>query len=160
MIVVSDTTPLSELAKVGKIDLLRDVFGEIIIPQEVYNEATRGNHPAASAVQSITWISVRTVSDPQKIFDLQAETNLHLGETAAIVLAEELGVDQILLDDRKARLVAESRNLPVIGTIGTLLLAKDEGLISSIKEILDNLRAKGKRISPKLYQEVLTEAQE
>jgi len=49
MIVVSDTTPLSELAKVGKLDLLRDVFGEIIIPQEVYNEVTRGNHPAVSA---------------------------------------------------------------------------------------------------------------
>ncbi|MBC6479887.1 MAG: DUF3368 domain-containing protein [Hormoscilla sp. GM7CHS1pb] len=118
MIVVSDTTPLSELAKVGKLDLLRDVFGEIIIPQEVYNEVTRGEHPAVSAVQSITWKSVRTVSDPQKVFDLLAETNLYLGETAAIVLAEELGVNQLLLDDRKARLVAESRYLPVIGTIG------------------------------------------
>jgi len=85
---------------------------------------------------------VRTVSDPQKVFDLLAETNLHLGETAAIVLAEELGVDQLLLDDRKARLVAKSRNLPVIGTIGTLLLTKDEGLIPSIKEILDNLRSR------------------
>jgi len=61
MIVVSDTTPLSELAKVGKLDILRDVFGEIIIPQEVYNEVTRGNHPAVSEVESITWISVRTV---------------------------------------------------------------------------------------------------
>jgi len=72
MIVVSDTTPLSELAKVGKLYLLRDVFGEIIIPQEVYNEVTRGEreHPAVSAVKSITWISVRTVSDPQKVFDL------------------------------------------------------------------------------------------
>jgi len=138
MIVVSDTTPLSELAKVGKLYLLRDVFGEIIIPQEVYNEVTRGEHPAVSAVKSITWISVRTVSDPQKVFDLL----LRLGETAAIVLAEELGVNQLLLDDRKAKLVAESRNLPVIGTIGILLLAKDEGLITSIKEILDNLRSR------------------
>lgn len=113
-----------------------------------------------SAVQSITWISVRTVSDPQKILDLQAETNLHLGETAAIVLAEKLGVEQLLLDDRKARLVAESRNLPVIGMVGTLLIAKRQGLIDNVKEVLDALIAQEARISPKLYQQVLTKAQE
>ncbi|MBC6479620.1 MAG: DUF3368 domain-containing protein [Hormoscilla sp. GM7CHS1pb] len=94
------------------------------------------------------------------MLDLQAETKLHLGETAAIVLAEELGVNQILLDDRKARLVAESRNLPVIGTVGTLLIAKRRGLIDNVKEVLDALIAQEARISPRLYQEVLAEAQE
>ena len=62
--------------------------------------------------------AIVSVSDPQKVFDLLAETNLYLGETAAIVLAEELGVNQLLLDDRKASLVAECRYLPVIGTSG------------------------------------------
>ncbi len=55
-IVVSNTTPLSELAKVGKMELLRDVFGAIVIPQEVYHELTQGIHPAATQVRSATWI--------------------------------------------------------------------------------------------------------
>ncbi len=160
MIIVSDTTPLSELAKVGQLNLLRDVFGRVIIPEEVYNEVTTGTHPAVSGVQSATWIEVRSVSDTQKVSALQGATNLDLGECAAIILAEELDVDQLLIDDLAARRVALSRNLPVIGTIGTLLLAKDQGLVPSVKEVLDALIAQGKRISQQLYQETLLTAQE
>jgi predicted nucleic acid-binding protein len=60
----------------------------------------------------------------------------------------------------KARRVALSRNLPIIGTVGTLLLAKQLELISSVKEVLDALIVRGKRISPRLYQETLAAAQE
>ncbi len=160
MIIVSDTTPLSELAKVGQLNLLRDVFGRVIIPEEVYNEVTTGTHPAVSVVQSATWIEVRSVSDTQKVSALQGATNLDLGECAAIILAEELDVDQLLIDDLAARRVALSRNLPIIGTIGILLLAKDQGLIPSVKDVLDALIAQGKRISQRLYQESLAIAQE
>jgi predicted nucleic acid-binding protein len=160
VIIVSDTTPLSELAKVGQLNLLRDMFGQVIIPEEVYNEVTTGTHPAVSAVQSATWIEVRSVSDIHKVSALQDTTQLDLGECAAIILAEELGVDQLLIDDLAARRVALSRNLPIIGTIGTLLLAKDQGLIPSVKEVLDALIAQGKRISQRLYQEALAVAQE
>jgi hypothetical protein len=160
VIIVSDTTPLSELAKVGQLNLLRDVFGRVIIPEEVYNEVTTGTHPAVSVVQSATWIEVHSVSDTQKVSALQGATNLDLGECAAIVLAEELDVDQLLIDDLAARRVALSRNLPIIGTIGILLLAKDQGLIPSVKDVLDALIAQGKRISQRLYQESLAIAQE
>ena len=160
MIVIADTTPLSELAKVGQLNLLRDIFGEIIIPQQVYHEVSQGNHPAAGIIKRQSWISVRTVSDDRKISLLQVSTKLHLGESAAIILAEELAADWLLLDDRRARQVAESKCLPIIGTIGILLLAKDEGLIPSIKEIMDNLMAQGKRISSQLYREALAIAQE
>ncbi len=160
MIVVSDTTPLSELAKVGQLNLLRDIFGQVIIPEEVYNEVTTGTHPAVSAVQSATWIEVRSITNTENVPILQGATQLDLGECAAIILAEELGVDQLLIDDLAARRVALSRNLPVIGTIGTLLLAKDQGLIPSVKEVLDALITQGKRISQQLYQETLLTAQE
>ncbi|MBW4547853.1 MAG: DUF3368 domain-containing protein [Symplocastrum torsivum CPER-KK1] len=160
MIVVSDTTPLSELAKVGQLNLLRDIFGQVIIPEEVYNEVTTGTHPAVSAVQSATWIEVRSITNAENVPILQDGIQLDLGECAAIILAEELGVDQLLIDDLAARRVALSRNLPVIGTIGTLLLAKDQGLIPSVKEVLDALIAQGKRISQQLYQETLLAAQE
>ena len=160
MIVVSNTTPLSELAKVGQLNLLRDIFGNLIVPQEVYQEVTTGNHPAATIVPSLTWIEVYSIDNSQKIFDLQTSTGLDLGECATIVLAEELNASQVLIDDRTARLVAESRHLAVIGTVGILLLAKEQGIIPSIRPILDQLIANGKWISSNLYQEALQVAQE
>lgn len=160
MIVVSDTTPLSELSKVGQLVLLRDVFGEVIVPQEVYDEVTSGTHPAVAAVRSATWIEVRSVQDASQVVALRESTKIHVGEAAAIILAQELGAQQVLIDDLRARRVAKARLLRVTGTIGTLLLAKEQGLIAQVKPILDDLIALGKRISPQLYQDVLAIAQE
>ncbi len=103
MIVVSDTTPLSELAKVGRLRLLQDIFGRVIIPLEVYNEVTTGTHPAVTAVQSASWIEVQSVTDINKVLTLQTDTGLDLGECAAIVLAQELGANRLLIDERTAR---------------------------------------------------------
>jgi predicted nucleic acid-binding protein len=160
VIVVSDTTPLSELSKVGQLVLLRDVFREVIVPQEVYDEVTSGTHPAVAAVRSATWIEVRSVQDASQVVALRESTKIHVGEAAAIILAQELGAQQVLIDDLRARRVAKARLLPVTGTIGTLLLAKEQGLIAQVKPILDDLIALGKRISPQLYQDVLAIAQE
>lgn len=160
MIVISDTTPLSELAKVGQVELLQGVFGSLIVPHEVYDELTQGNHPAIVALQAVDWIEVRSVSDSQKVSTLRTQIQLGLGECGAIILAEELGADRLLLDDQEARREALSRNLPVIGTVGVLLLAKQLGLISGVRQILDDLIAQGTYISQQLYQYVLTQAQE
>jgi predicted nucleic acid-binding protein len=160
VIVVSNTTPLSELAKVGQMGLLGQVFGQVIIPQEVFDEVTTGTHPAVSEVNSSTWIQVRSISHPEQILTLQAETGLDVGECAAIVLAEELEADIVLIDEWAGRKVAQSRNLTVTGTAGTLLVAKKRGLISQVKPILDALMAQGMRISNSLYQQILAVAQE
>lgn len=160
MIVVSNTTPLSELAKVGKMYLLRDVFERIIIPVEVYDEVTTGNHPAVRQVQSANWIEVRLVSNPEAVVSLQMETGLDLGESAAIALAEELKAQRILIDELAGRVVAKTRNLSVTGTVGVLLIAKQQGLISKVQPILDELIVGGKRISLELYREVLAIANE
>ncbi|MHC5770855.1 MAG: DUF3368 domain-containing protein, partial [Nostoc sp.] len=88
MIVVSDTTPLSELSKVGRLDLLQAVFGRVIIPQQVYAELTTGDHPAVLAVKSALWLEVISISNNQLIEQLQLETDLDLGECSAIILAE------------------------------------------------------------------------
>ena len=160
MIVVSDTTPLSELAKAGQLNLLREVFGRVIIPEEVYREVTAGIHPGAVAVPKATWIEVRSVSDPQKVYEIQVARKLDLGECAAMILAEDLDADFLLMDDLSAREEALSRKLPIIGTIGILLLAKQRGLIPNVKEVLDALIAGGKRIGQKLYQQALISAGE
>lgn len=160
MIIVSNTTPLSELAKVGKLELLRELFGTIFISQEVYDEVIQGKHPATSSVPSAKWIEVVTLGSPIKALELQTAFKLDLGEAATIVLAEELKADRVLLDERLGRRVAQGRNLPVTGTIGLLLVAKNKGIIPEIKPILEDFLIKGKRISPYLYQEVLEMAGE
>nr|WP_174763867.1 DUF3368 domain-containing protein [Anabaena sp. UHCC 0253] len=141
-------------------NLLGDIFGKVIIPQEVYNEITTGTHPAVNAVKSADWITVLSIRNSQQVSILQSETNLDLGECAAIILAEELGADRVLIDEWAARKVAKSRHLPVTGTVGILLIAKHQGLIESVKPVLDELIAQGKRISQQLYQEVLDIAKE
>lgn len=160
MIIVSDTTPLSELAKVGKLNLLHDIYEKIIIPQEVYHEVTTGTHPAVNLVQLADWIEIQTISSSEKVSTLKTITNLGWGECAAMILAEELEADQLLIDDLEARRVALSRNLKITGTLGILLVAKQLGLITSVQEVLDALITKGKRINPRLYQEILSTAQE
>ena len=160
MIVVSDTTPFSELAKIDKMNLIRDIFGKVVIPEDVYRELTAGTHSAADAVPFASWIEVRSPANSQNVSALRSATKLGLGECAAMILAEELDANQVLIDDLDARRVAQSRNLPVIGTVGLLLIAKRRGLIDSVKEILDALIARDTRISPRLYQEVLAIAQE
>jgi predicted nucleic acid-binding protein len=77
-----------------------------------------------------------------------------------MILAEELEADQLLIDDLEARRVALSRNLKITGTLGILLVAKQLGLITSVQEVLAALITKGKRINTRLYQEVLSTAQE
>lgn len=160
MIIVADTTPLSELAKVGRLELLRDIFGIVIIPQEVYDEATVGNHPATTQVPLASWIEVQPICDVQRMEALQAQTDLDLGECAAIVLAQELKADQLLIDDLDARKLAKSRGLQLIGTVGILLLAKEDGLIASVKDVMDELIANGMWIAERFYVDVLAIAQE
>lgn len=114
----------------------------------------------AAAVQSASWIEVRTVSSSNKVLALHASSRLGLGECAALTLAEELGAHRLLIDDRAARREAEVRGLPFAGTITTLLVAKQRGIIASVKEVLDDLVAHGTRISKRLYRDTLTAARE
>jgi uncharacterized protein len=160
MIIVSDTTALSELSKIGKLDLLHGVFGRVIIPQEVYQEITTGNHPAVEAVKSVQWLEICPVNHHESIIKLELETGLDRGESSAIILAEELKADQLLLDEKAGRKVAIARGLPIIGLVGVILLAKEKGLINNVKGILDNLINQGTRISPKLYTYALMSAGE
>ena len=160
LIVVSDTTPLSELAKIGRLDLLHDVYGSVIIPQEVFNEATAWNHPAVSTITSAVWIHVRTVTNLRPVIALHTSTGLGLGECSAIFLAEELNATRLLIDDLAARREAKSRNLPVIGTVGVLLVAKNLGIIPVVKDVLDDLIANGARIGQQLYRNTLSIAGE
>jgi predicted nucleic acid-binding protein len=160
MIVVADTTPISELAKVGYLNLLYELFERVIIPQEVYSELTTGNHPAVEIVSTLSWLEVVQIRNPKQVKVLQSTSNLDLGEVAAMILAEELKADQLLIDERAARRVAKTRQLPIIGTVGILILAKQRGLIDRVQPILDGMIKNGTRIGERLYMQALILSQE
>ncbi|MDB9458771.1 DUF3368 domain-containing protein [Dolichospermum circinale CS-1225] len=160
MIIVSDTTPISELAKVDHLNLLPKLFGKVVIPQGVFDELQVGEHPAAKLVQNLSWLEVVTVDNQQLVRELQQSFKLDLGESEAIALAEEISASGLLIDERAARKVAMARKLPLIGTVGILLLAKRRGLLDSVKDVLDEMQEQGMRISDRLYVQVLTLAQE
>jgi len=160
VIVVSNTTAISELAKVGGVSLLQGVFGRVLIPEEVYAELISGNHPAAAIVPTADWIEVRSVSQRMHVTALREAAGLDLGEAAAIVLGQELNADWLVLDDRTARRAASARGIPHVGTIGILLRAKEQGLLTSVKMMLDSLIAQGTRIGNSLYKEALRAAGE
>jgi uncharacterized protein len=111
-------------------------------------------------VLQLSWLERRSIVEAARVQQLQTRFNLDLGESAAIVLAEELKADQLLVDERAARRVARVRQLPIIGTVGILVLAKQRGLLGEVKLVLDDLRVNGTRISDRLYAQALVLARE
>ena len=104
------------------------------------------------------WVEIRLASDiyRQKILELQIDR----GEASAIALAIELVDSVVILDDYKARKVAESLGIQIIGTIGIIIKAKRNGIIESIKPFLQKIRQTDFRISDELEMRALEESGE
>lgn len=156
MIVVSDTTILSNLFQVGRAELLPTLYGEVIIPEAVRDELARLD---SSLPVALPWLRVQAVSDTGAVLNLLAE--LDRGEAEAIVLAQELRADWVLMDERPGRRVAAQRHLRVTGTLGVLLEAKRSGLLDAIGPVIREIQQKaGTWYHPQLLSEVLREAHE
>ncbi len=148
MIVVSNSSPLIALAKIGKLYILRELFKEIIIPKAVWNEVVvKGKgKPGAEEVEKAEWIKVKEVRDKLSVEVLKGE--IEIGEAEAIILAKELNADLLIMDEKIPRIIAESIGLRVIGSLAILYIAKKRGLIKeNFDEIVKELRAKGIRFS-------------
>jgi uncharacterized protein len=160
VIVVSNSTPLIALSKISYLSLVQDLFGSITIPQAVYQEVVTQapTRPGAIEIRQASWIKTQVAQDQTKINYLLAD--LERGEAETLVLAEELSANWVLLDEAKARLVAEFLDLNYIGTVGLLLVAKRMGYIPAIRPLLDELIANRFFLSQKIYQSLLTEAGE
>jgi len=161
MIVVSDTSPLSNFMVVNRLHLLKELYGEIIIPEAVMRELLELEKRSIdlSFIKNSAWIKVLPVQDEKGIQALLKEVDL--GEAEAILLAKQLKADWLLMDETKGRRIAETEGLHIIGLLGTLLLAKKQGLLKEIKSILDEIISKAKlRVSKELYERVMTLAGE
>ncbi|MEN3330981.1 MAG: hypothetical protein V7641_346 [Blastocatellia bacterium] len=162
MITVSNSSPLISLSAIDLLDLLPALYKTIYITDAVYDEVViKGSGRAgAQRIASAAWISCHTLTDPQTAIGFRNQTKLQQGEAEAILLALELGATSIILDDAPARQVAFALSLVVTGTVGVLLAAKNNQLLSSVKRAMDDLMMAGAYIHPDLYSEVLRRAGE
>lgn len=165
MLVISDTSPITNLAAVGQLDLLRALYGQITIPEEVRDELVvggSGNNPGASEVLSEPWFVIARVDAQRRDQLAQAYPALDIGEVAALALQTvERSADLVLLDDKATRTAAATLNLAHVGVVGILLAAKSQSVIPLMRPILDDLRARaGFRLAETTYQDALQRAGE
>lgn len=147
MLIVSNSAPLISLSAIGKLSLLKTLWGKVYIPNGVYKEVVDfgEGRPGEQEVRNATWIESKEVNDRLAVELLIDEFDE--GESEAIVLAKELNADCVLIDERPACKKLFYLGLSKIGTLGILLLAKEEGLIEEIKKHIDELKSKGFRVS-------------
>jgi len=155
--VVGDSSTLIHLSAIGRLALLRELFGELTIPPAVWREVVeqgkgRAGVDDVEAARRAGWIHVETVSNELLLRSLRHE--LDDGEAQVIALAVESRADLVLLDESEARRVAELFDLQKTGVVGVLLRAKTEGTIPLLKPELDLLR-ESFWIDERLYRRVL-----
>lgn len=150
--VIVSTTPIISLLKIGKLEILKDLYGTIIIPNAVFREMEAGKRKLHyEDLKNFEWISIQKVTTSDIKHQLK---KLDDGEAEVLILAKELNADLVILDEAKGREYARKLNLNLTGTIGVLLKAKDKGIISSISELLEIMNEKGTWLSGRLIDSI------
>ena len=153
MIVVADASPLIAMARIRRLDLLRSVFGHLLVPDAVWREVVEAGEDKAGTIDvtAANWIERRAIVDSSLVNLLRHD--LGAGEAEAIVLAREARADFVLMDERLGRSAAHNLGLKVVGLVGVLIEARERGLITDANEIMDQLhRQAGFWISTELRQ--------
>jgi predicted nucleic acid-binding protein len=144
-VVISDTSCLIILSKIGSLNILQSLFGEVLITEEIENEfgETLPN-----------WITVKQVKFQQ--IEKLLELNVDEGEASAMALyLEQTEQSLLIIDERKGRIIAKDLGIKIIGTIGIILKATELGFIKNLSEIIEKLEQTDFRLSPKLKQQLL-----
>lgn len=161
MIIISDTSVISNLILIQRLDLLPALYGEIRIPQVVEAEILQleSFNVDISEFKNAGWVTIQNPTN--KALEQQLLTTLDPGESAAIALAHELSPTYLAIDEKAGRLVAETLGINIIGLIGILIQAKEKGILTSVKPLLDELiTTAGFFISKRFYQQILAEIAE
>ena len=140
MLVVADSSPLIALCRIGKLELLHEVFGQLLIPDAVWQEvvASYPEKSGASVIASASWLERRSVQDLMLVNLLRQD--LGAGESEAIVLAREVEADVLLMDERRGRNAAKRLGLTCTGLVGVLLEARRLGVLTDAESIGQALR--------------------
>jgi len=143
-IVISDTSCLIILSNINELSVLKDLYGEIYTTIEISNEF---GEPLPD------WIIIRAPGD--LLIKRSLEQQVDKGEASAIALAMETPGCILILDDQKARQIAEKYNLKITGTLGVILHAYEKGVVMSVKQILEKMKRSGFRISEEIEREII-----
>ena len=158
-VVICNTSPLLYLHQVSKLELLAELYGEVTVPPAVESELQAGQERAIDVpmISDIGWMHIRSPS--AKKFP-PFPVDLGVGEAQVIALGLELGGSLLVLDDRLARRMARVNGLPVTGTLGILLRAKEAGFLTAIRPTLEQLQKTTMWLPEELVHLVLAEAKE
>ena len=158
MLIVSDTSCLTNLIQINQFYLLRAIYTQIIITPVVKKELQQFHLLSDTDIEALNLV----IQAPVNIVAVnQLMLQLDAGESESIVLAEELNADFLLVDERKATKIANDRGLTTIGLLGVILLAKQNNYIASAKLLLDDLRLKTTfHFSDSLYNKIIQLADE
>ena len=151
--VIANSTPLIGLCKIGRLDILKTMYGNITVPQAVFDEVTKKNDSAKKQISEATWIHIEAVRETKSKRMYKAK--LHEGEVEVMILAQEHDGDHlVIIDDGAARKTAEFLGLNVTGTIGVLIKSKKEGHIKEVMPLIFELEKHGIYFSEALKSRV------
>ena len=147
--IISDTSCLIILTNIGELDLLHKLYGEVVTTFDIateYGEALP------------EWVEIASVKDKyrQQLLEMQIDK----GESSAIALALERPNSTLILDDYKARKIADRLGISFTGTIGVIIKAKLKGIIPTIKPFLEKIKQTNFRLSVDIELQALKEADE
>lgn len=157
--VVADASPLIALAKIGKFNLLRQLFGRIVVTQAVRHEVARKPDVGAAALEAGVadgWIVVPAEEPMSSLMKVGPGP----GEAATLTHAIRNNADLVLVDERPARSLAARHGIPVMGVLRVLLLAKRRHLVAAVAPLIEQLQAADFRVSQALVRSTLAEAGE
>lgn len=148
-VIISDTSCLILLEKIGELELLYKLFGNIITTPEVANEF---------GLPLPSWVEIRKVADEN--YQAIIEASVDKGEASAIALAVEFDECLLIIDDLKGRKFAQKLGLTIVGTLGTIVVAKLTEIIPSVKPLLSKIKQTNFRITEKIEALILNKAGE
>jgi uncharacterized protein len=148
-IIISDTSCLIALSRINRLDILHYIFSTIVTTEEVQREF---GQPLPS------WLEVKQVKNESKFEEIKKL--LDQGEASAIALALETENAVLVIDEKKGRKIAKELNIEIIGTLRILLFAKQEGIIPSVKDLIQKLHHYNFRFAKSIIDQILKEAGE
>ena len=148
-VIISDTSCLILLDKIGELELLQTLFGRITITNEIADEFNK---------ELPNWFSIQAPKN--QMYQVILEASLDKGEASAIALAVEEKDCLLIIDDSKGRKYAEKLRINITGTLGILINAKLSGHIASVKPLLEKIKKTDFRITSDLESSILKKAKE
>lgn len=152
-IIIADTGVIISLVHIGKLDLIEKIFGEYFIAKAVWIELKNYDNPHFDrSILPELKSKVKKITSKNYLAMV-----MDYGEAESSILYEELNADYLLIDDNKARKIAESLNINCIGTLGLLLKAKEKGLVTEFKSLFEEFIKVGRYFSINLLNNILTQ---